>query len=80
MYIVGFVSIVAAVLISMIGMGFKKHGSGKVDAVVGSNLYQGFNAVTNIAFAYAGEQSLLRLLWSDGLLLALTDGLIIPYS
>lgn len=49
--VVSFVSIVTEVLITMIGVGCEKHGNGKVDAVVRSNLYKGVEAVMNIAFA-----------------------------
>lgn len=76
--VVSFVSIVTEVLITMIGVGCEKHGNGKVDAVVRSNLYKRVEAVMNIAFAYAGEQSLSRLLSSDCLLLAFPVGLDIP--
>ena len=51
MLVVSFVSIATAVLITMIPR------NGKVDAVVKSNLYKGFEAITNLIFAYAGEQS-----------------------
>lgn len=55
--IVSFISIIAAVLITMIGVGIERPGSGHVDATVQSNLYEGFLAVTNIIFAYAGKLS-----------------------
>lgn len=55
MSIASFISIVAAVLITMIGVGVERPGDGKVDVRVQSNLYMGFKAVTNIIFAYAGE-------------------------
>lgn len=54
MAIVSFVSILSAILITMIGVGVERPGSGKVDLTVPSNLYTGFGAVTNIIFAYAG--------------------------
>ena len=52
--IASFISIIAAVLITMIGVGIERPGDGKVDATVDTNLYKGFLAVTNIIFAYAG--------------------------
>ncbi len=58
MAIVSFVSIVAAVIITMVGVGAERPGSGKVDVAVRSNLYRGFGAVTNIIFAYAGTNFL----------------------
>ena len=55
MAIASFISIVAAVMITMIGVGVERPGDGKVDATVQSNLYKGFLATTNIVFAYAGK-------------------------
>ncbi|KAL9127413.1 MAG: hypothetical protein Q9217_003709 [Psora testacea] len=55
MSIVSFISIIAAVVITMAGVGIQKPGDGKVDVTVQSNLYKGFLAVTNIIFAYAGH-------------------------
>lgn len=55
MSIVSFISIAAAVLVTMIGVGVNRPGDGKVDVTVQSNLYEGFGAVTNIIFAYAGK-------------------------
>jgi hypothetical protein len=46
-----FISIVAAILITMIGIGIEKPGH-HVDATVKTNLYHAFIAVTNIVFAY----------------------------
>lgn len=59
MSIVSFISIAAAVLVTMIGVGVNRPGNGKVDVKVQSNLYEAFGAVTNIIFAYAGKQTLL---------------------
>ncbi|OKL56562.1 hypothetical protein UA08_08079 [Talaromyces atroroseus] len=53
--IASFISIVAAVLTTMIAIGVQKPGTGQVDATVQTNLYHGFLAVTNIVFAYAGH-------------------------
>ncbi|MCJ1468030.1 hypothetical protein MMC07_006656 [Pseudocyphellaria aurata] len=55
MAIASFISIIAAVMITMIGVGVERPGDGKVDATVQSNLYKGFLATTNIVFAYAGH-------------------------
>lgn len=54
MAIASFISIIAAVLITMIGVGVQRPGDGKVDVVVQSNLAKGFLATSNIVFAYAG--------------------------
>lgn len=59
MAIVSFVSIVAAVLITMIGVGIEKPGDQKVQATVKTDLAKAFEAVTNIIFAYAGIHMLL---------------------
>ncbi|KAH8689025.1 amino acid transporter [Talaromyces proteolyticus] len=53
--VVSFISIFAAVLITMIAIGVEKPGTGHVDATVKTNVYHGFLAVTNIVFAYAGH-------------------------
>ncbi|KAB8233752.1 putative neutral amino acid permease [Aspergillus alliaceus] len=50
-----FISIVAALLITMIAIGIQRPGDGKIDVTVDTNLYKGFLAVTNIVFAYAGH-------------------------
>lgn len=55
MAIVSFISIIAAVLITMIGVGVERPGNGHVDVTVQSNLAKGFLAATNIVFAYAGN-------------------------
>jgi uncharacterized protein YacL len=47
-----FISIFAAVLITMIAIGIQRPGDGHVDATVDTSLYKGFLAVTNIVFAY----------------------------
>ena len=54
MAIVSFISIVAAVVITMAGVGVEKPGAGQIDVTVKSSLYEAFEAVTNIIFAYAG--------------------------
>ena len=58
MAIASFISILSAVMITMIGVGVERPGSGKVDVTVKSNFYKGFEAVTNIIFAYAGTSPL----------------------
>lgn len=55
---VSFVSILAALLVTMIGVSIEKHGSGQVQATVDTSLYKGFLAVANIIFAYAGESTI----------------------
>lgn len=59
MAIASFVSIIAAVMITMIGVGVQRPGDGKVDVIVQSNLAKGFLATSNIVFAYAGTFFLL---------------------
>ena len=58
MSIASFISIVSAVMITMVGVGVERPGDGKVDMTVQSNLYLGFGAVTNIIFAYAGKKDI----------------------
>lgn len=55
MAIGSFVSIIAAVMITMIGVGIERPGNGRVEATVHTSLAKGFLAVTNIIFAYAGH-------------------------
>ncbi|GLA34932.1 hypothetical protein AnigIFM63309_009117 [Aspergillus niger] len=50
-----FISIIAAVLITMIAIAIQKPGGGRVDAIVDNSFYKAFLAVTNIVFAYAGH-------------------------
>ncbi|UDD59583.1 hypothetical protein AFCA_007004 [Aspergillus flavus] len=50
-----FISIIAAVLITMIAIGIQRPGDGHIDVTVDTSLYKGFLAVTNIVFAYAGH-------------------------
>ena len=53
--IASFISIIAAVVITMAGVGVERPGNGKVDATMEVSLYKGFLAVTNVIFAYAGK-------------------------
>ncbi|KAM0795059.1 transmembrane amino acid transporter protein-domain-containing protein [Usnea florida] len=55
MAIASFISILSAVMITMIGVDVERPGSGKVDVTVKSSFYKGFEAVTNIIFAYSGH-------------------------
>lgn len=55
MSIASFFSIVAAVLITMIGVGVEKPGDQKVAVTVPSDLATGFGAALNIVAAYAGH-------------------------
>ncbi|KAL4872265.1 hypothetical protein BDV12DRAFT_162614 [Aspergillus spectabilis] len=58
--LVSFISILAAVIICMIGVGINKPGE-TVEAVVDTNLYHGFTAVTNIVFAFCGHAAFFGL-------------------
>ncbi|KAL4802964.1 transmembrane amino acid transporter protein-domain-containing protein [Aspergillus unguis] len=58
--LVSFISIFSAVMITMIGVGITKPGS-KVEAVVDTDLYHGFTAVTNIVFAFCGHAAFFGL-------------------
>ncbi|CAL5869145.1 uncharacterized protein PFLUO_LOCUS3373 [Penicillium psychrofluorescens] len=50
-----FISIMAAVLITMIAISIERPGNGKISVTAHPSLYEGFLAVTNIVFAYAGH-------------------------
>ncbi|KAK2873908.1 hypothetical protein FQN49_001999 [Arthroderma sp. PD_2] len=54
MSISSFISILAAVFVTMIGIGIQHPGK-EVHATVKTDLYHGFLAVSNIVFAYAGH-------------------------
>ena len=54
MSIASFISIVSAVMITMVGVSVERPNDGNIDMTVSTNLYIGFGAVTNIIFAYAG--------------------------
>ncbi|KAJ5591861.1 Amino acid transporter transmembrane [Penicillium hispanicum] len=58
--LVSFVSIISAVLITMIAVGIEKPGNGVV-AVANTNLYHGFSAVTNIVFAFSSHGAFFGL-------------------
>ena len=64
MSIASFISIISAVMITMVGVGVERPGRGRVDATVKSDFAKAFEAVTNIIFAYAGTTSRLRFLIS----------------
>ncbi|KAL8948832.1 MAG: hypothetical protein Q9222_005016 [Ikaeria aurantiellina] len=53
--VASFISIIAAVLITMIGVGIEKPGHLVVDATVHTKFSDAFLATTNIVFAYAGH-------------------------
>ena len=55
MAVASYISIIAAVTITMVGVGVERPGTGEVNAVVQTSFYKGFLAVTNIIFAYAGH-------------------------
>ncbi|KAJ5946156.1 hypothetical protein N7454_002995 [Penicillium verhagenii] len=57
-----FVSILTAVLITMIGVGVQDHGYTTLQATVDTNLYKAFTAVTNIVFAYCAHVAFFGLL------------------
>ncbi|KAL2831805.1 transmembrane amino acid transporter protein-domain-containing protein [Aspergillus cavernicola] len=58
--LVSFISILTAVIVCMVGVGVIKPGT-KVEAVVETNLYHGFTAVTNIVFAFCGHAAFFGL-------------------
>ena len=64
MSIASFISICSAVMITMVGVGVERPDGGTVDVTVKSDFAKGFEAVTNIIFAYAGTIFLLSLLIS----------------
>lgn len=53
--IAAFISIVSAVMITMIGVGIQRPGNGQVSATVTTSLASGFLSVSNIIFAYTGH-------------------------
>ena len=55
MSIVSFISIIGAVMITMIGVSITKPGMGHIDYTTDPSFHQAFLAVTNITFAYAGH-------------------------
>ncbi|KAJ5595402.1 uncharacterized protein N7459_001610 [Penicillium hispanicum] len=57
-----FVSILTAVLITMIGVGIQDHGYTTIKATVDTDLYRAFTAVTNIVFAYCAHVAFFGLL------------------
>ncbi|KAL4957858.1 transmembrane amino acid transporter protein-domain-containing protein [Aspergillus filifer] len=59
--LVSFISIFSAVMICMIGVGIEKPGIQNVVAVVDTDLYHGFTAVTNIVFAFCGHAAFFGL-------------------
>lgn len=61
MSIVSFISIIAAVTITMAGVGVEKPGDGKINATKHTEFSEAFLSVTNLVFAYAGKWALLSL-------------------
>ncbi|KAL4969342.1 neutral amino acid permease [Aspergillus stella-maris] len=59
--LISFISIFSAVMICMIGVGIEKPGIHNVVAVVDTDLYHGFTAVTNIVFAFCGHAAFFGL-------------------
>ncbi|KAJ6021187.1 hypothetical protein N7540_006691 [Penicillium herquei] len=57
-----FVSILTAVIITMIAVGVQGHGYTTLQATVDTNLYKAFTAVTNIVFAYCAHVAFFGLL------------------
>ncbi|PLB49835.1 amino acid transporter [Aspergillus steynii IBT 23096] len=53
--VASFVSILAAVIIAMVGVGVKKPWDGPINATVDTSLYKAFLAVCNIVFSFAGN-------------------------
>ena len=63
MSIASFISIIAAVVITMVGVGVERPGDGKVDVTVHTKFSSAFLSVTNIIFAYAGKSSAFQLIF-----------------
>ncbi|KAB8077880.1 transmembrane amino acid transporter protein-domain-containing protein [Aspergillus leporis] len=59
--LVSFISILSAVVITMIGVGITAPGADKVQATVDTDLVHGFTAVTNIVFAFSGHAAFFGL-------------------
>lgn len=57
-----FISIFSAVMITMISVSVKEHSSPIIEATVDSNLYTGFQAVSNIVFAYCAHVAFFGLI------------------
>ncbi|KAJ5123110.1 hypothetical protein N7448_009207 [Penicillium atrosanguineum] len=57
-----FVSILTAVIITMISVGVQDHGYSSLKATVDTDLYHAFTAVTNIVFAYCAHVAFFGLL------------------
>ncbi|KAJ5353410.1 hypothetical protein N7452_002384 [Penicillium brevicompactum] len=53
--IASFVSIIGALLVTMIAIAIQRPGNGKIEATTTTSLSSAFLAVTNIVFAYAGH-------------------------
>ena len=66
MSIASFISIIAAVVITMVGVGVERPGDRKVDVTVHTKFSSAFLSVTNIIFAYAGKSSVFHLIfWKE---------------
>lgn len=50
-----FISIIGAVMVTMVGVSIERPGTGEVELTVHNSLYKGFLGVTNIIFAYSGH-------------------------
>ncbi|KAE8145747.1 transmembrane amino acid transporter protein-domain-containing protein [Aspergillus avenaceus] len=59
--LVSFISILSAVIVTMIGVGITAPGSDTIQATVDTNLFHGFTAVTNIVFAFSGHAAFFGL-------------------
>ncbi|KAJ5612313.1 hypothetical protein N7510_005507 [Penicillium lagena] len=57
-----FVSILTAVIITMIGVGVQDHGYTTLQATIDTSLFKAFSAVTNIVFAYCAHVAFFGLL------------------
>jgi hypothetical protein len=55
MAIVSFISIIAAILITVVGVGIERPGHNIIDATMHNSFYLSFESTTNIVFAYAGH-------------------------
>jgi hypothetical protein len=59
---IAFVSILTAVIITMVAVGVQDHGYTTLQATIDTDLYHAFTAVTNIVFAYCAHVAFFGLL------------------
>jgi hypothetical protein len=61
-YLTAFLSIFGAVMITMISVGVQDHPGRIIEATVDTTLYSGFQAVSNIVFAYCAHVAFFGLI------------------